>query len=270
MKANNLTICVPYKGCDKSPPCPYCVSKITGGVESNIKRMHSNAKKVLTLARIAQVTSVLLTGKGEPFLNFGEILFFSNFFREFPLEIQTNGIRLGKHRMYIEDLARSGMNVIALSADDPYSQGGNIANIVKSAHRSGLLVRATINVTRLLEPTGDTFDKLIGYCREWNVDQLTLRNIVAPNHTADTKETRWIECFSDVKLYDRLKAGAESGYLIRTLPTGSRVYDHGGIAVSFSDYCVQDSNNSEDIRSLIFQEDGHMYTSWNSRASMLF
>ena len=33
MRANNLTISVPYKGCDKD--CPYCVSKMTGYMESD-------------------------------------------------------------------------------------------------------------------------------------------------------------------------------------------------------------------------------------------
>ena len=58
--------------------------------------------------------------------------------------------------------------------------------------------------------------------------------------------------------------------LIRVLPFGAEVYDIGGIAVTWLDECVQERNNTNDIRSLIYQEDGHMYSSWDSLASILF
>jgi hypothetical protein len=48
------------------------------------------------------------------------------------------------------------------------------------------------------------------------------------------------------------------------------VRDVGGIAVTFFEYCVQDSNGEDDIRSLIYNQDGHLYTTWNSPASMIF
>jgi molybdenum cofactor biosynthesis enzyme MoaA len=273
MKANNLTISIPYKGCDKN--CPYCVSRITGGVETNLALMHANIQKVLTLARSSQVTSVLLTGKGEPFLNYREVLYFSGAFKEFPLEIQTNGKWLCRHRgTAFKDLSRNGMNVIAVSTDSPCEQNTSIKRISDAAHKYGMLLRITLNVTKLLRRGGvwsaPLFEDMMRYCRDWNADQLTLRNVVTPNNADSSKETMWIAAHSDPELYERLKSIAEGGFLIRTTPFGARIHDHGGIAVSYSDYCIQDVNNSEDIRSLIFQEDGHLYTSWNSRASRLF
>jgi hypothetical protein len=58
---------------------------------------------------------------------------------------------------------------------------------------------------------------------------------------------------------------------LRVLPeTGIEVYDIMGMSVCFSDYCIQQENRMEDIRSLIFHQDGHVYTSWDSPASILF
>lgn len=272
MRAQNLTISIPYKGCDKRPSCPYCVSAITGGVESNVGLMHRNMMKVKTLATAAQVSSVLLTGKGEPFLNFYEVLNFSYFFRDFPLEIQTNGIWLGKHLgKEFEELYQNGMNVIAISVDNPALQGDSVKAISEAAHKLGMVVRVTFNVTNALGRFG-TSDGLLGLCKKWSVDQMTLRNIVSPNNVKETKQTKWIEKNIDPEKYENLKNSLSGGAwpLIRTLQFGTPVYNRDGIAVSFSDYCIQDGNNNEDIRSLIYLEDGHMYTSWNSKASILF
>jgi len=48
MRANNLTICVPNRGCDKN--CKYCISKMTFEPESNYQLMVRNAKKVAKIA----------------------------------------------------------------------------------------------------------------------------------------------------------------------------------------------------------------------------
>jgi hypothetical protein len=61
-----------------------------------------------------------------------------------------------------------------------------------------------------------------------------------------------------------------SSRLIRDLATGVKVYDVGGISLAISDYCIQEQDSGSNLRSLVFQEDGHLYTSWGSRASILF
>ena len=49
LNVGNLTIAVPYYGCDKN--CPYCVSKMTGNYENNINLFYKNLDKVKTVAR---------------------------------------------------------------------------------------------------------------------------------------------------------------------------------------------------------------------------
>lgn len=277
MKANNLTISIPNKGCDKN--CPYCVSQCTGLMESNEQLMLWNSPKVLNLARMSQVSSVLLTGKGEPCLNFDSVLDFTHKFKEFPLELQTNGIWLSKNLNRCQTLSSTGMNVIALSIDTLRTDHSKLARAI---HDAGMLLRVCFNVTndkhlrrahqsRVIVP----FEDILHVTRVWGADQLTLRKITIPNHTDKTKQSNWINENCEEALWARLRYEmaqmlSKDGHHLRSLPYGAQVYDLHGVAVSYSDYCIQDGNNTEDIRSLIFQEDGHLYTSWNSDASKLF
>lgn len=280
MIAQNLAICIPDNGCDKN--CPYCVSKITGKMHnSNPKLMSSNVKKVRTLAKVAQVYTVLLTGKGEPFLNDTMISFFIEEFSDFSVEIQTNGIKLARDCRgrvnRLETLQKWGLNVIAVSVDNFLDID---SNLFRAIHDAGMVSRITFNVTNKLHMHNAsyndlTFHNLLGICKSNHIDQMTLRNVVIPNNTKETKESIWIKENVDSSMYRKLEsqmieACDKSGFLLRQLPYGASVYDYEGIAVSYSRYCVQDSNKGDDIRSLIFQENGHCYTSWASKASILF
>jgi len=271
MKAGNLTISVPNKGCNKN--CPYCVSKITGKTESNVDLMIRNTDKVKTLAKAAQVFCVLLTGKGEPTCNTEMMEFFIKRFAEFSVELQTNGIELFKNPGYLHRLSVMGLNIVAISIDDIEDFH---PDLLKEIQKAGMLSRITFNVTNKLHMPGRSyqdmeFHDLIELCRG-HVDQMTIRNVVVPNNTERCKETIWIEDNVDPSVYQKLeqqmiRACEEHGTLIMKLPYGAFVYDYEGLAVSYSRYCLQDHNNGEDIRSLIFQENGHVYTSWVSGAS---
>ena len=88
MKANNLSISIPNKGCNKS--CPYCVSKIAPNVENNEKLFIKNIHKVKKMADITGVTSVSITGKGEPTLNMSNVYDVLHTLTEYVTELQTN------------------------------------------------------------------------------------------------------------------------------------------------------------------------------------
>jgi hypothetical protein len=242
MRAQSLSVCIPNEGCDKN--CPYCVSKITGYEKGNYSLMMSNLPKVRTLAKTALVSSVLFTSKGECFVNYNKVLLFIKEFRDYWTEIQTNGLWLSKNLDRIPELQQTGLNVVAVSVDDlgDIEQSSTMkSNLFDTIRACGMVSRITFNITDKLHmkdkgPKDLSFRDLIYVCKSLGVHQMTLRNIVTPNYTA----------------------------------AGAKVYDYDGIAVSYSDYCIQDYNDGDDIRSLIFQEDGHVYTSWNSKASILF
>jgi len=269
MRAQNLTISIPYVGCDKD--CPYCVSKMTGYMKSWPDLMWTKADKVYNLAKAANVTSVLFTGKGEPLLNRKILLSLIRKFSDWPIEVQTNGIWLSKNLQFLDQLAVDGADIIAVSIDT-MKQFWDYNHLFRAIKRRGMVVRVCMNVTGLLGD--DSFFNLFNMLtREKLVDQILFRNITVPNNTSkEHSAAKWIVENVDEHHYSDLyhQLMDSHPHEIRTLPDGTKVYDVSGVSVTFSDYCIQDSNDSDDIRSLIFQEDGHVYTSWNSKASILF
>lgn len=272
MKANNLSICMPYKGCDMKGHCAnYCISKITGFMEkSDYGYMRRNIDKVRNFAKMANITSVSFTSKGEPMLDKGTLYTLMTEFEGFPLELQTNGIEIKENLTQIIQLSNFGLDVLAISFDT-LGQFNEFYEVFKKAHKFNLTTRVTYNITNLT-PKGTFIGDLIDLCNAHEVDQFSIRNIVAPNFCKENAQTKWIRENVDESFYSKMKAELEriEKRLLRTLPYGATLYEVDGVAVTCFDYCVQDNSNDKDVRSLIFAEDGHLYTSWNSLASRIF
>jgi molybdenum cofactor biosynthesis enzyme MoaA len=275
MRAQNLAISIPkYEKCDKD--CPYCVSKMTGYLKPNEVLFWRNMEKAKTLAKHANITSVLITGKGEPTQDIDLVLKVLRNFNEFPTELQTNGKFLNAHTEYMEALSEYGLNVLAISIDNP-NEILKYKPLTKEAQDLGMLVRYTLNVTDRFDDY--SFKHLFSMCKEVGIDQFSFREVTVPTDAVETLESenaqRWIDKHVNhdavEEMKDEMIAVLENkGRFLMSLPYGARLYDYEGISVTWFDYCVQDSNEGDDIRSLIYQEDGHMYLAWNSKASRIF
>jgi len=57
---------------------------------------------------------------------------------------------------------------------------------------------------------------------------------------------------------------------VRSIPFGAKIYDINGISLTYFEYCIQESSSDSNIRSLIYREDGHLYTSWDKLGSIIF
>lgn len=276
MKANNLSIAIPNKGCDKL--CHYCVSNMTGFTDANEELFEINLKKAKKMADTAGVTSVSITGKGEPTLNMNMVKRICEHFQEHPIEIQTNGLRLAQSLDGVDQLCMAGVDIFALSMDK-LSDFEDMKSVIERVHYMGRTVRVTMNVTDMLpHPKNFGFMNYMLKCGEYNADQFSFRQITIPYGTDETATHIWIRQHAENNTYyEHLIAQfndiQEREYkypLIRILSYGAKLYDVGGISFTYFDYCIQDSAGIDDIRSLIYQEDGHMYTSWASKASRLF
>jgi hypothetical protein len=172
----------------------------------------------------------------------------------------------------LSQLFLSGIDVIAISMDNAVDFDNYIPVFAEIA-KMNMVSRITVNVTDKL-PSLD-FKWYLDYCLLNKVSQLTFRSIVAPEIVKDQKTFDWIKKNVDVQDYVYLvDAGREAckndGRLIRTLRNGMEIWDLSGVALTFSDYCIQERDNGDNLRSLVFQEDGHLYTGWGSKASILF
>jgi MoaA/NifB/PqqE/SkfB family radical SAM enzyme len=238
-------------------------------------------KKVKEFARTLGVTSVSITGKGEPLLDFETVKEVITFFSEFPIELQTNGIVIKNDQQLLVNLQDVGLNIIAFSIDT--LQGlYDLKEAINFALTLGLVVRITVNVTDLLRE--EDLDTIISFVKENNIHQINFRNIISPTKCEENSTHQWIQQHAQAKIYGKKKDETlyesyihqlfknyiKNSFSIRKLPYGARIYDVEGISITHFDYCIQERNNDDDIRSIIFMEDGHLYTSWGSKASLLF
>lgn len=270
MKANNLTLSI-NAGCTKN--CPYCVSNMTFYPKANDILFQRNINKALEMARLASVSSVLISSKGEPLRNLQALFFCCEIFKDFPLEIQTNGELLYGMGL-IDKLYELGVNTIAISVDNAKTMQ-DFAPIYKSINNAGMNVRITIVLSDLWNISGGY--NFLADCNMLGIKQVTLRKLTIPTTVETTgaslETIDWIDTHcknQHTNFLNELKTYEIPKNLIRTLPFGPSVYDMEGLAVTTLPYCVQESNNTEDIRSLIYHQDGHMYTSWDKNASILF
>lgn len=273
LKSSTLTIAVPYGGCDKN--CPYCVSKMTGYIKTDSNKMFHNVNKVKQLARSADVTAVLFTGKGEPLVNLPSLLGLASHFQEWPIEVQTNGLKLKADRSLIPELERNRIDTIAISVDSMqyiYS----LTNCIGRINEANMNARITVNVNDVMEKEDVTFKVLVGTCKDIGVKQLTLRRLTIPDVNVSEKAAAWIKEHGAPELYNRLLSEfvemkmTGKAHFIRSTNFGAEIWDCDGVAFTFSDYCIQENHGLEDVRSIIFQEDGHVYTTWDRKASLLF
>lgn len=270
MKANNLTICI-NAGCPKN--CPYCVANMTFYPEPNQALFQRNMSKALQLAAMASVSSVLITSKGETLRNLDDLRFCSEFFKDFPLEIQTNGELL--YGMGIVNLlSELGFNTVAISVDSPKAMF-DMSSIYRSINNAGMNVRLTVVLSDLW--TSKEGYNFLADCNQLGIKQVTLRILTIPMNPLTTEKSvqtmKWIEANTNEQhktFLKELHSYELQKNLVRNLPFGPNVYDMEGVAVTTIPYCVQEFNNTEDIRSLIYHQDGHMYTSWDKKASIIF
>lgn len=245
-------------------------------MEMDMNLFYKNLKKVKTIAINSSIGSVLLTGKGEPCLNEEVLIKVMNYFSEYPIELQTNGVELRKNPLLISKLAIAGLNVLALSVDSVGEISLN-EEVIKRAKKLGMLVRFTFNITNMFENLG--FNDLFNMAKNIGVDQVSFREITTPTGFLHTKKSLmavdwiyknvnpgYVESFQK-EMKETLD---KKGRFLMKHSYGATIYDLEGVSVTWFDYCVQDNNNEDDIRSLIYQEDGHFYYTWNSPASKIF
>lgn len=271
MKANNLTVCI-SAGCNKN--CPYCVSKMTWAPDSDNYLFQKNLHKAKMMAEIASVSSVLITSKGEPFCNTEMIDQCIETFRDFPVELQTNGTLLRINDLSTTQYVIKGLNVIAISIDN-FDFFLSIRNVIECYAAAGIVVRITLVLTNLWNCPPDIF---LEKCREFGVRQITFRHVTIPDKILNTEESNKIRLWilnnvsyqKNSEFMDYFRKWMIPENLIREMPFGASIYDCEGTSIASFDYCIQESNNTEDIRSLIYHQDGHVYTAWDKPSSILF
>jgi len=295
MKIQTFSVVVGGDACNAK--CPYCVSKLTGsknGLKCGQKPMEINKRNfgiACNFAKQSGVSTVLLTGKGEPLLYADHIYRYLEMLEkwQFPfIELQTNGIRLHNDisEYTLKDWYGAGLTTISLSCVD-YLPANNekifgeeihlLSNIAK-LHELGFSVRISCvgirgmvdNVSRIIE--------FADWCKTHEVEQFTWRpvtNISAKEAQGDEVKAgiyKWINTFKvkssrGIELHSWFDS-PKNATLLLELAHGAKVYDCYGQNVSLNS-CLTESPNPDDIRQLIFSSDGHLRYSWTKEGAII-
>lgn len=271
MIANNLAIAVPCE----TPclgKCPYCVSRMTWTPAPDRERFIAKLPKARGLAMASGISSVMITGKGEP-LQTGDSAALArqaaSAFPDLPVEIQTNG-RMLPDNMERAALVGDMIDVFAISIDSGECFLSDRFRRCVSALSKAAVLRATVLASRRLGKFLSP-ETALGTLREIGFSQVTFAILNFPEGHGNTPQARAVNALAadPVAFGDDLARLLSRGRRIRSGVHGNDIYDVDGISVTDTPKCVQESAGDR-IRSLIYQADGRLYTSWNSRGSVVF
>lgn len=285
MKIATWSIVVGTRACNAH--CDFCISQSSQAVDDKtlvtdyIDINKINFDSAHKLAVMANATTVLLTGRGEPTLYPSLISQYLLWLKDSPIpfkELQTNGILLMKMR---DDLAywRSlGLNTICLSCvsyctrvnQETYSKEyPPLVDTIQFLKGMGFTIRLSCMLLKGHIDNRDDLRMLIGFCKANGVQQLTVRPITAPDDATDSV-SNWIKehTVRNSLLIDMEMMLKNEGKVLMRLPHGGIVYDFDGQNVCFTN-CLTESKDQEDMRQIIFFPCGTLSYSWQNAGAVL-
>ena len=296
MKFQTMSLIAGNHICNAS--CPFCVSRMTKGndIDLPVDAINvRNLKKAISIAERCDITSVLITGKGEPTLypqHIDEYMRVLSEQSEFPfIELQSNGFLFecdSFKDQSVDDMIKrwydQGLTTVMLSnvGHDKHlnhktyfprrDRFFDIAKVVDRIHEHGLIVRyTTVGIKGGIDNAAE-MDKLVAFCRSMGIEQLTWRPVAqtADSTTMNKGVNAWVTAkgLTDEQSEATMATVKQEGTLLYNLVHGAAVYDYKGQNVCLST-CLTHDPDEETIRQLIFYPDGKLFTDWQYTGSRL-
>lgn len=295
MKIQTMSVVVGGKACNAH--CPFCVSKMTGadfGIADDEVPVGRNFEKACDLAEIGGVTTVLLTGKGEPTLYPNQIGIFLDRLDHwhFPfVELQTNGITLHDNiGEYTEDAKirswhKSGLTTVIISVAH-YDAAKNkeiftpnrdkyidLPILIGYLHSMGFMVR--LNCTMMT----DYIDSIAGvenfvkYAADYGVEQISIRPMRVPDKSENKDIHEWAapRALSDeqIMIIRNYFSTEYADRKLMTLAHGAEVFDINGVSVCFTDCLTREPEQTNELRQIIYYPDGRVAYDWALKGAIL-
>jgi MoaA/NifB/PqqE/SkfB family radical SAM enzyme len=294
MKFQTLSLVAGTKACNAK--CPFCVSRMTGMEYVDTKAEIINTRnlvKALRLAEIGNVTTVIITGKGEPMLFPSHISTYMEYMKQFNfpfIELQTNGAILEMDKFGERDIDKTlefwadcGLTTILISNvgyDDymnnmiyfPHKKSWiDIKKVVDKVQKHGINIRLTTVGINGGVDSPEKIVKLLEWAESLGVKQLTWRPVNKPSGDgSDGDVFNWVK--DNGLRHDQVKSVADyvikNGTLLYNLVHGAAVYDLHGKNFCMSN-CLTHNPMEETIRQLIYYPNGGLYTDWEFKGSVL-
>ena len=270
--------------------CPFCVSKMTPPQGITLKEPEvnwRNFKKAALLAKQKDVTTTMITSKGEPTLFPQQISKYLDALQEFQfpiIELQTNGTLLAdeKNDNYLKEWYEKGLTTIAISIVHydpeknrqiylPYKKEYiDLPALINKLHKIGFSIRlACILIDKLIDNSKD-LERLILFAKQNKAEQLTIRPVNKPNVSRNPAIYNWTtenhlkgEQLTEIKDYL-----IKNGIQLMRLGYESIAYDVNGQNVCLTNSLTIDPE-SDNLRQLIFFPDGHLRYDWQYIGAIL-
>lgn len=271
--------------------CPFCISKMTpkNGICLKAQKINlRNLKKACTLSKMSNASTVKITGKGEPTLYPKQITEYLKAIKEFnfPLiELQTNGILLAqqwkKYLPYLNQWYNLGLNTIIISIVHydaeknrqvflPHEkQYTDLPELIVQLHNLGFSIRLSCILAGGFICGKKEVERLIGFAKNNNVEQLTLIPVTVPKETGNSPTALWakkhaLKTAQEKEIRNYLE---KQGHRLMELPHGAIIYD-----INAQNVCIADCltlPKDEDMRHLIFYPEGHIAYDWQYKGGVL-
>jgi molybdenum cofactor biosynthesis enzyme MoaA len=286
MRIQTLSLVAGTDKCNAS--CSYCVSRMTGKEDvtntGNNQINKRNLHKACTLAKECGTTTVMITGKGEPTLYPDQIVKYLQIIEpyNFPfIELQTNGISLGGDdwSSFLDQTYSLGLNTIAVSLVSQHIEDNkkifgkkypDLDKIIWRIHKSGMMVRLTCTMAKGYTDTWEKVLELATFCKEKNVEQLSLAPVRHPYESKDDAAKGWVDNHSITKatISDITHNLYMHGHRLMNLVHGAVVVDLDGVSVCLRD-CLTIEPNTSEIRQLIYYPSGRLMYDWQYKGAVL-
>lgn len=294
MNIQSLSVCVPAKRCIND--CVFCCSKMHAAdyedCFTDILRYASysdDLRKRLEYARENGCNTCMLTGNNEPQQNREFLRVFSEINRSLRhpflnIEMQTTGAFIDE--AFLDFFRQSvGVTTVAISVacldDDAHNremirtrdEGLSLSKLCAAIRRRNMNLRICLNMNDgILAHHPLAPDSIISLCGGLGADQITFRALWAPDEATD--QGRWIAGHVTDTTLDFIKALKQDirskGKYLDTLEYGADRYDYHGFSVVVDEDCMAQEENKNAVKYLILRPNGHLYSKWDSKASLIF
>ena len=295
MNIQSLSVCVPAKKCIND--CVFCCSKMHAADYQDCftdilsyASYSGDLRKRLEYARENGCNTCMLTGNNEPQQNREFLRVFSeiNHTLRHPflnIEMQTSGAFIDEEFL---DFFRQavGVTTIAVSVacldDDAGNRemirtrdsGLSLARLCAAIRQRNMNLRICLNMNDgILAHHPLTPDSVTELCGGLGADQITFRALWAPDDA--TEQGRWISGHVTNVTFRFIRELKEdirrTGKYLDTLEYGADRYDYHGFSVVVDeDSMAQGEERKNAVKYLILRPNGHLYSKWDSKASLIF
>ena len=294
MSIQSLSVCVPAKRCIND--CKFCCSKMHTadyedrfGDAKHYAHYSEDLRKRLEYARENGCNTCMLTGNNEPQQNREFLRVFSEVNRSLRMpflniEMQTTGAFIdGPFLDFFKNavgLTTCAVSVACLDDDrrnreitGTRDEKLSLSVFCREVKNRNINLRLCLNMNdEMLLHHDYSPESIAALCGELGADQITFRALWSPG--SDTPQGEWIDQHVTDRTLNCIEMLKEdirrNGRYLDTLEYGSDRYDYHGFSVVIDEDCMSQENRKDAIKYLILRPTGHLYTKWDSAASLVF